>query len=157
MQKLPLHKSSGRADVKAALLTLDQKQLHAVLATDSGGQPYTSLVAFAMSGDGKGVIFATPRKTSKYKNILRNRNVSFMIDTRANTSKSYMKAEAVTIIGRATPLKKGKRRDALCRIYIEKHPPLAGFARAPSTALVLVTIRKAIHASRFQTVTEWEV
>ncbi len=98
MQKLPLHKSSGRADVKAALLTLDQKQLHAVLATDSGGQPYTSLVAFAMSGDGKGVIFATPRKTSKYKNILRNRNVSLMIDTRANTSKSYMKAEAVTII-----------------------------------------------------------
>jgi len=34
----------------------------AVLATDDHGQPYTSLVNFALTPDCKAVIFATPRQ-----------------------------------------------------------------------------------------------
>jgi nitroimidazol reductase NimA-like FMN-containing flavoprotein (pyridoxamine 5'-phosphate oxidase superfamily) len=157
MQKIPFNKKSGNADVQAIIITLNKKQRHGVLATDSGGQPYTSLVAFALSNDAKGVIFATPRKTSKYQNILKNRNVSFMIDTRSNTATGYMRSEAVTILGTASPLRKGKKRDELCKIFTKKHPELAGFVNAPSTALIFIAIKKALHTGQFQTVTEWEV
>jgi nitroimidazol reductase NimA-like FMN-containing flavoprotein (pyridoxamine 5'-phosphate oxidase superfamily) len=156
MKKIPLLKKSGRADVKAILLNMNKKQRHAVLATDAGGQPYTSLVAYALSHDAKGIIFATPKKTSKYKNILKNRKVSLMIDTRSNSSKGYMQSEAVTILGTAAPIRKGKKRDDLCSIFQKKHPELTEFIYAASTSIIYVTINKAFHASRFQAVTVWE-
>ena len=74
--EIPFNKSEGNIAVAKRLLVLDQQQRHAVLATDNYGQPYTSLVAFALTGDGRGVLFATPKKTSKYKNILVNNKVS---------------------------------------------------------------------------------
>lgn len=155
-EKIPFTKKSGSVDVPERLRTLNKKERHAALATHSGRQPYTSLVAFALTPDGGGVLFATPRKTTKYKNIMRNKNVSFLIDTRANTPKGYMDSEAVTILGTAAPIRKGKRRDELAGIFIRKHPELAEFVNAPSTAMVFVSIQKIIHAGRFQRVTEWK-
>jgi nitroimidazol reductase NimA-like FMN-containing flavoprotein (pyridoxamine 5'-phosphate oxidase superfamily) len=157
MQKIQFNKKTGNTDVRARLLTLNKKQRHAVLATDTAGQPYTSLVAFAVSDDACSVIFATPGKTSKYKNILKNRNVSLMIDTRTNTAKGYMQSEAVTILGTASPLRNGKKREAVSKTFTKKHPELAGFVNAPSTALIFIAIKKALHTAQFQTVTEWEV
>lgn len=87
---------------------MNKKQLHAVLATDAGGLPYTSLVAFVLTDDAEGVIFAAPMKTRKYQNILKNRNVSLMIDTRSNQTKGYMQSEVITILGKASPLRKGR-------------------------------------------------
>jgi hypothetical protein len=110
-----------------------------------------------LTDDVEGIIFATPRKTTKYRNILKNRNVSLMIDTRSNTTKGYMQSEAVTILGTASPLRKGRKRDKFSRIYGNKHPELEGFVNAPSTALIHVLIKKALHAGKFQTVTEWKV
>lgn len=157
MTKLPFHKTLGNADVCEALDRLNKRERHAVLATDSGGQPYTSLIAFALSDDLKGIIFATARNTSKYKNILKNRNVSLMIDSRTNSVKSYMYAEAVTVLGRAVPLKKGKRRYRLLRTFLKKHPVLAEFVKAPSTSMVFIEINRALHVSQFQTVSQWRV
>jgi hypothetical protein len=45
-----------------------------------------------------GVVFATPRDTAKYTNILQNRRVALLIDTRSNTDTAYMRSEAVTIV-----------------------------------------------------------
>ena len=65
MEKIPFNKTQGSTDVQERLRALNKKQRHAVLATDAGGQPYTSLVSFALSENQKGIIFATPRKTAK--------------------------------------------------------------------------------------------
>lgn len=157
MEKIPFNKSLGDVNVQERLRFLNRKQRHAVLATDAGGHPYTSLVAFALSDDATGIIFATPRKTGKYHNMLRNRHVSLMIDTRSNTAKGYMRSEALTILGTASPVRKGKKRDELCKVFTKKHPELTAFVNAPSTALVCIAIKKALHTGRFQTVTEWEV
>jgi deoxyribodipyrimidine photo-lyase len=155
-EKIPFNKKIGSVDVHERLRYLDKKQLHAVLATDSGGQPYTSLVAYALIPDMKGLLFATPQKTTKYKNIQKNRNVSVMIDTRQNTGKGYMESEAVTILGTASIVRRGSRRDELAPVLSEKHPELAGFVNAASTVLILVSFDKVIHAGKFQTVTAWE-
>ena len=156
MKKIPLSKTRGKVDVKERLRILNKKQKHAVLATDDGGQPYTSLVAFALTPDIEGVLFVTPKKTCKYQNIMKNRKVSMMIDSRSNSGEGYMRSEAVTILGSATPLRKGKKWNELSDVLIKKHPRLEEFVRAASTALVLVSFAKVIHAGQFQSVTVWE-
>lgn len=64
------------------LRKLNAKTLHAVLATAYDNIPYTSLVAYAFDDQKKVFIFLTPRKTTKFINILRNPDVSLLIDTR---------------------------------------------------------------------------
>lgn len=156
MNKIPLTKTHGKVDVFERLHILNKKQRHAVLATDADGQPYTSLMAFALAPDMKGVIFATPKKTSKYRNIMKNRNVSLMIDTRSNMAKGYMQSEAITILGSATPIRRGKKWTELAGVLIKKHPELKRFINSASTALVLVALDKVIHVGKFQSVTEWK-
>src|SRR4030043_1801419 len=136
--------SKGNIYVPDRLSILNKTQPHAVLATDSDGQPYTSLIAFALTPDMKGVVFATPKSTRKYKNILKNKYVSLLIDPRSNTETDYMDAESVTIIGNAQPLRKSKKWLGMAKILINKHPKLTKFINSYNTALVLVEINKCI-------------
>lgn len=156
MTKMPFNKTAGQVNVMERLRVLNKKQRHAVLATDADGQPYTSLVAFALTPDMQGALFATPRKTAKYRNILGNSNVSLMIDSRTNSAKGYMKSEAATILGTACSVRKGRSRDELTALFIKKHPQLSGFVKADTTALIFISFEKVIHAGQFQNVTEWE-
>jgi hypothetical protein len=67
-----------------------------------------------------------------------------------------MGTEAVTIIGMARPLRKGKKWNAFVEIYCKKHPDLAEFVYSPSTALMVVDAMRCIHVSRFQTISVWD-
>jgi nitroimidazol reductase NimA-like FMN-containing flavoprotein (pyridoxamine 5'-phosphate oxidase superfamily) len=157
MERIPFNKSQGSINVQERLRILNKKQRHAVLATDSGGQPYTSLVAFALAPDRDGLLLATPKKTTKYRNMMKNRNVSLMIDTRTNSEKGYMCSEAVTVLGTAHPVRRGKKWDELADCLIKKHPRLKEFVRADSTALVLVSFNRILHTGGFQKVTTWDL
>ncbi len=148
-------KLKGNADVLARLRAISRKQRHAVLATLSGNKPYTSLVAFAMTTDAGCVLFATPKKTQKYRNIIKNKNVSLLINTAKNTSKDYRNAEAVTIQGKAHIVRSGEKRTYLASLLTRKHPDLKSFINSATTALVMVEAEYCIHVSSFQQVTEW--
>jgi len=152
---IPDRVKKGTAPVLERLNALDKDQLHAVLATESDGQPYTSMIAFALSPDKKGVIFVTPKETQKYKNILKNNRVSLLIDTRSNTEKDYMGAESLTILGSAIPVRKGEKWLELDRVLTRKHPNLNEIIHSPETKLIYVRITRCIHVTRFQTVSNW--
>ncbi|MBI5055033.1 MAG: pyridoxamine 5'-phosphate oxidase family protein [Nitrospirae bacterium] len=152
---IPVTVKQGSEDVPGRLAVLNRKQPHAVLATASDNEPYTSLVAFAVTPDMKGLVFATPRKTKKFSNIAKNRNVSLLIDTRSNTAGDYMKTELISISGSAKVIRQGAGRDELAEIFTNKHPRLRAFVNASSTALILVKISKCIHVSSFQVVSEY--
>jgi heme iron utilization protein len=154
-KKISFKLTKGSVSVPDRLRVLNKKQRHAVLATDARGHPYTSLVAFACTPDGKGVLFATPRSTRKYRNILSNCMVSLLIDTRSNADRAYTEAESVTILGKAHPVRKGLQRDNLAEIFIRKHPRLTEFVFYPETALIYVEMLHCVHVTRFQTVSEW--
>ena len=154
---LPHKVSKGNVSVLDRLTFLNSSQMHAVLATDSNGQPYTSLIAYTLTPDMKGVVFATPKSTRKYKNILRNNHVSLLIDTRSNTTKDYMQAESITILGDARPVRKGKEWSKSAQVLTKKHPQLTGFIDSPEIALVFVGITRCIHVTKFQTVSEWRI
>ncbi len=154
-EQLPLEKTTGSAAVAERLRVMDRTQRHAVLATVSDCQPYTSLVAFAMTPDMKKVLFATPRNTAKYRNIVNNRRVALLIDTRSNTDAAYMKSEAVTVIGTAKPVRRGSKREALAGVLTKKHPALRRFVREKTTAVIVVEAERCYHTGSFQEVSEW--
>ena len=154
-ESIPDRVKKGTVPVLERLNAIDKDQLHAVLATELDGQPYTSMIAYALSPDKKGIVFATPRKTQKYKNILKNNRVSLLIDTRSNTEKDYMSAESLTILGNAIPVRKGEKWSKLAGVLIRKHPNLNEIIHSPETKLIFVKITRCIHVTRFQTVSEW--
>lgn len=156
-KQLTLEKIRGTEAVAERLKVMNRTQRHAVLATVSDGQPYTSLVAFAMTPDMKQAVFATPRNTAKYGNILANNRVALLIDTRSNTDAAYMRSEAVTVIGTARPVRRGSKRESLAGILTKKHPALRRFVREKTTAVIVVEAERCFHTGSFQQVSEWRV
>jgi len=154
--RLPATTSAGRASVPARLRHLDRTQRYAVLATVSAAGPHASLIAFVLAKDGKGIVFATPSGTKKHRNMMRDRKVSILIDSRENSGRDYLSAEAVTVFGRAREINEGARWAELATLLASKHRQLKPFLAAPTTALMLVTISRCVHVGRFQTVTAWK-
>ena len=137
------------------LKKLNIKALHAVLATAHDNIPYTSLVAYAFDHQVKVFLFLTPRKTTKYLNILMNPNVSLLIDTRENTDRDYLSGEAFTVIGKAVALRASKRRERLLKTFLNKHRKLAGFSKERSTAIIAVDIQRCFKVTKFQEVFQY--
>lgn len=147
----------GSVSIPERLAELNATQRSAVLATSSNNNPYTSLVAFAITPDFKGALFATPRNTLKYRNIMKSPNVALLLDNRSNTNQDIIDAEAITLIGKAKVLRKGKRQDEIIKIFLKKHPVLEAFVKAKTTALIYIEAERYIHVSKFQSVTVWEL
>ena len=153
---IPTKTTRGAVSVLARLGRFDRTQRHAVLATALNDRPHASLVAFALTLDRRGLLFATPRGTTKYRNMIGNNRVSMVIDNRENSSADYLGAEAFTIFGRAREVRQKQARTRYSSLLLRKHPDLAEFVSAPTTALILVKIDRCLHIERFQTITEWK-
>jgi nitroimidazol reductase NimA-like FMN-containing flavoprotein (pyridoxamine 5'-phosphate oxidase superfamily) len=155
-EKFPSTIRKGAVLIPERLEVLDRMEYFAVLATDDDRKPYTSLINFALTPDDKTIIFATPRATRKYRNMIKTKSVAFLIDNRSKKTKNLMGTEAVTVIGKARSLRRGKAWEDFANIYIKKHPDLAEFVHAPSTALMVVDATRCIHVSQFQTISVWD-
>ena len=153
---IPATTSRGTVSVLARLKSHSGTQRHAVLATSSSDRPHASLVAFALTPDRQGLRFATPRNTSKYRNMIKNNSVSLVIDNRENSSADHLGAEAFTIFGRAREVRQKQAWVRYSSLLSRKHPDLTEFISAPTTALMLVKIDRCLHIGRFQTITQWK-
>ena len=147
---------TNREQLKQRLIQLFATQKLAVLATQEGGQPYASLIAFAASDDLKELFFATPRATRKFTYLQANPRVALLIDSRSNQDEDIHQAIAATVLGTAAEVPPEEREQALIR-YLAKHPHLEEFAQSPSTAVVRVTVETYYVVSRFQEVMELHV
>ena len=144
-------------ELKSILKGLFQAQRLAVLATREGdGQPYTSLMAFAVSADLKQILLVTSRFTRKYANLTADPRVSLLVDNRSHRTADIHEAMAVTVLGRVEEVT-GAERDRLLAHYLEIHPHLEGFATSPSCALLRVKVKSYYLVSRFQDVVEFHV
>ena len=154
---IPLLTTRGNIPVKDRLHILNKEERYAVLATYADGQPYTSLIAYALTGNLKGVVFATPKNTSKYKMLLRNPQVSVLIDSRQHSDGDYLSIESITAIGAARLLRKGRKLVAASSALSKKHPRLSAFITSSTTAVVLIEVTHYIHVDSFQSISEWLV
>lgn len=128
----------------------------AVLSTETGGAPYSSLIAFAASPDISTLVFTTARPTRKFSNLSENERVSLLVDNRTNREEDFADAAAATILGTAREAA-GEERESALALFLGKHPYLSSFARSPNCAIFRVEIEAYYVVSRFQSVSELHV
>ena len=142
-----------QVDLKKKLKELFDKQRIGVLSTQKRNRPYASLVAFAVSDDLKSFVFATPRTTRKYSNIMASSRAALLIDNRSNRMSDFRKAMAVTAVGNVRELRKsGKNR--LIRLYKVKHSHLENFIKSPTCAVLCLDAETLHVVDHFQHVVE---
>lgn len=154
-EHIPVTTKKGTVAIPERLKDFDAKENFAVLATDDAGSPYASLISYAFTPDLKTVVFATPKDTRKYRNILNSSQIALLIDNRSTSKHGLMETEAITVIGTATNVRKGKKWDELAKIFLRKHPDLKEFLHAQTTALIAVEVTGCVHVSHFQTLSVW--
>jgi hypothetical protein len=128
---------------------------YAVLSTQGDGQPYASIVAFAMTDDFRSAVFATPIATRKYRLLTACGQVALLIDNRCKHPGDMMRIEAITATGRAIRVERGEDFDRWSGMLVQRHPHLAAFVVSPSVALFRIAIVRFFHVERFQEVHEW--
>lgn len=140
-------------DMRTRIQRLFAEQQLGVLATHGGVQPYASLVAFAASDDLRHLTFVTPRTTRKFANLEQDAHVALLVNDSTNRQSDFHRAIAVTAVGDARETAGGER-ERLLRAYLERHPHLEDFARAPTCALLRIDVRTYFLVKQFQHVTE---
>lgn len=135
---------------------LFESQSLAVLATQSEGQPYASLVAFVASDDLKHIYFVTPKATRKFAYLTASPRVAMMINNSVNQESDFHRAIAVTAVGEAKEAL-GPERKAILGQYLEKHPHLEEFAKSPTCGLICVAVKSYFLVRNFQQVVELHV
>jgi len=142
-------------ELKNLISKIGSKQLFAVLATSNKNQPYTSLVAFALTEDLKKLVFITPRDTRKFQYLSENNRVSLMIDNSENQKVDISKAVGITITGKSRD-SSGEERENLLNLFITKHPQMNEFAFSKGCSVVSVDINRYDVVERFQNVSVLE-
>ena len=120
------------------LRRLDSQEL-AVLATIDVGQPYCSLIVFALNNDANQILFFTNRNSRKFINLQKNPKVGILIDDRPQPTQSFSNSIALSISGEASETV-GDDRQILIGQFVTKHPGLKKFANLPDQALIKVII-----------------
>lgn len=139
--------------IRKQITDLLGSQLLAALSTQRQGQPYSSLIAFAHTDNLATLIFATPRPTRKFTNLVSEPRVSLLVDSRSNNEEDFHAASAVTILGEVSEIA-GSREEEYKSLYLTRHPYLENFINSPTTALLKIEVKHYILVNRFQHVME---
>lgn len=133
-------------DLPGLLRDIFASQKVAVLATSAEGQPYGSLVAFAVTGDLGQLLFATARSTRKYTNLLGDPRVTLVVDNRGELRSGLSNALAVTAVGKAVELTGGTKEQAV-EVFVSRHPYLADFVGSRDIALFAAEVEYYVISS----------
>jgi nitroimidazol reductase NimA-like FMN-containing flavoprotein (pyridoxamine 5'-phosphate oxidase superfamily) len=142
------------ASIRSRLRALFDSQRYAVLGTEDRGQPFTSLMAFAVTDDLRHLVLLSDRKTHKFASLAANHRVALLVDDRENKTTDTHESIAVTVLGRAFEADVDDR-DALARLFVARHPGLADFAATPDCAVVRVQVTTYLLVQQFQHTIEW--
>ena len=134
-----------QSDLFDRIRNLFKSQKLAVLATIYESKPSCNLVTFSETSDCKTLIFATNRNTTKYRNLLKNRQVSLLIDDRTNLSGGFGKNVAITALGLAEEVSP-EEKPYFAELLISKHPDITSFIKGSDNTLFKVRISDYIVA-----------
>jgi nitroimidazol reductase NimA-like FMN-containing flavoprotein (pyridoxamine 5'-phosphate oxidase superfamily) len=141
---------------KVYVETTLQAQRFGVLATERGGQPHTSFVAITPFGDFRQLIFATYRRTRKYRNLSQNGKVAVLIDGQEVNRSGLKEGFVLTALGHAEEVSVAE--DEVARnAHLAWHPDLESFVRSADCALVRVTVREYQVVGAIDDVRWWRI
>ncbi|UZP68518.1 pyridoxamine 5'-phosphate oxidase family protein [Desulfovibrio mangrovi] len=111
-----------------------------VLATTDSCKPHTSLMTYFCAEDAESLYMLTRRNTRKFENILKNPNVSILIDTRLqHCGSSHDKTCALTVAGTANVLDGPEHKDIILKL-LNKNKELNTLTDAGDTAILHISI-----------------
>ncbi|MGB5259036.1 MAG: pyridoxamine 5'-phosphate oxidase family protein [Gammaproteobacteria bacterium] len=142
--------------LRQTVRTLLDSQAQGVLATQHDAQPYTSLMAFAVTPDLHWILFATYRATQKHANLLANPRASLLIDNRTNESADYHDTVAISAQGIVSEVEAARRGERLA-LYLRKHPQLSDFTSADDCVLLQLEVETFYVVTQFQNVAELQM
>ena len=142
-------------DLAQIISRLIDGQEYGVLCTQGRGQPYGSLVAYAMTPELDFAVFATQKATRKYHLLSQCAHVALVVDNRSAHPGRLMEVEAVTATGVAHEVATGPEFERWSRLLTDRHPYLAEFVRSVSCGLFRIDIVRYFHVIRFQEVRQW--
>ena len=142
---------AAKEQLRQTVRTLLDCQAHGVLATQHERQPYTSLMAFAVTPDLRWIVIATYRATQKHANLLTNPRASLLIDNRTNKSAGYHNTVAISAQGMVSEVDVA-RRDEMLQLYLDKHPDLSDFVSETDCVLLAIEVESFYVVSEFQNV-----
>lgn len=116
-----------------------------VLATVSAaGAPHASLMAYVCDPECREIVMASPGESRKWRNILENRRVSVLVDTRCPTAApcdGCGSVRAVTVTGEHDPvLYEAEKRRYLGLLGL-RHERLRGIFDAPGVEVIRIRAR----------------
>ena len=109
----------------------------AVLATESNGQPHTSLIAITPFENFRQIIFATYRNTLKFRNLSDNNKVAVLIEGEYLSKKGLKESVVLTIIGHTEDISIAGN-EAAYQAHLKRHPEMDSFMRSPDCALIRI-------------------
>jgi len=138
------------------LRELLESQLLGVLGTHHEGEPYTSLVGFAATGDLKHLLFATGKTTRKRANLVADARASILVDNRTNRPADFTEASAATAVGVVEEVSEAEWSE-FDRVFLAKHPHLEAFVHSPSCARLRLGVSVYMVVTHFQHVIELHI
>jgi hypothetical protein len=142
-------------DLAKRIGRLVRGQPYGVLCTQGESQPYGSLVALAATDDLSALVFSTPITTRKYRLLSACDHVAVVMDSRSTAPDELMQVEAVTATGRVHVVPRGPDFERWGGLLLGRHPHLAAFVLAESSALFRVEVVRYFHVCHFQEVRQW--
>ncbi len=129
-----------------------------VLATCRDNRPHCSLMAYIVDSDCRTIYMVTREDTTKYTNVLENREVSLLVDTRCDAVRSgRSRVQALTVYGAFAPLETAEKREAARLKFLGRHPHLKSLVEHPKAAVMPIRIKAfllldGVHEAHFENV-----
>lgn len=128
-----------RVDMEGDIKRVLDANRFAVLATQKGGQPHTSLVAYTRVDGIRRLLFATYRATRKFESLLAGRRVALFIGDRSAKSRAVRVRALLTAHGIASEATPDKWA-ALSHEHKKRHPDLGINLASSEAALVSIDV-----------------
>jgi general stress protein 26 len=137
-------------EIRTRIKQVMASQLYGVLATQGEkGLPHASIIAYASTDELRSIIFATPKDSRKYRNMLARTGVSFFVDDRLENRDALMQVVGIEATGQAIELTRDEQQ-SYRSVLVSKHPQLADFADSPDSALIRISVKAYDVVDHFQ-------
>ena len=123
--------------IKEYIESIIKTSRFAVLATESDGQPHTSLIAITPADGFRQLIFATYRNTRKYRNLLHNSKVALLIEGEYVNINGLKEKVVLSIIGHTEDISIAENKAAF-KAHLMRHPQMESFMLSSDCALIKV-------------------
>lgn len=112
-----------------------------VLATVSGDKPHCSLMAYVTDDDCREIYMVTHRESRKYENLMKNRSVSLLIDTREEHAGSRRpEAKALTVSGTFKKIDDKKKKLQVRSKLLDRHPHVKELLDHPDAEILCIRV-----------------